>query len=126
MTYFLVFFLIVAVLFFLSVVVVTPIILLWLKQRPHRAKIFFSYSHRDSEVAKRIMYVLRDLHFRVWMNFGIEISPGELEAELRRNIQPREIFTILASENSAGSQWVNFELREVKRTLFKQVSAGVA
>lgn len=111
MKYLLVLFFISAVSFVLSVVI-APIILLRLKQRPHRAKIFFSYSHKDTEVAKRIMDVLGRHHFRVWVDFGIEISEEQLETELRRNIKPREIFMILASENSAGSRWVNFELRE--------------
>lgn len=91
------------------------ILSIYLKFRPHRAKLFFSYSHKDSDIAQRIMRSLKDYNFRIWIDLGIEIPAEQLERELSRIISKREIFLLLASKNSADSYWVKFELEQSRR-----------
>lgn len=86
---------------------------LWL--RPHRTKLFFSYSHRDSELAERLMDALNAYHFRVWIDFGVEIPPDKLQKKLGRLIKRRQMMLVLASRNSIESDWVKFEIEEARK-----------
>jgi hypothetical protein len=83
--------------------------------RPYRTKIFFSYSHKDADIAKRILAALKDLNFRVWVDFDTQISEGQIENRLGGLIKRRQIFILLGSVNSAQSQWVEFEIAEARR-----------
>lgn len=78
--------------------------------RPHRSRIFFSYSHKDSEIARRVMKYLKQYHFRTWVDFGKTIEPASLECELAAAIKPTEVLVLLSSDNALNSRWVDFEL----------------
>ena len=73
---------------------------LWI--RPHRNKLFFSYSHRDSEVAQRIMDSLQAYHFRVWIDFGVEIPPDRLQKKLGKLIKRRQMMFGLGIAKLSG------------------------
>jgi len=86
----------------------------YLALRPNRAKIFFSYSHKDTEAAQRLMDRFKGNHFRVWIDLGVAIPPDQLEKKLRKLIHKRQIFLLLASRNSVDSSWVKFEIERAK------------
>jgi hypothetical protein len=99
--------------FFIGNVAILGIVsyLVW---RPHRAKLFVSYSHKDAEIAKRILSRLESFHFRIWVDFGLSIAPARLKEQLSRNVRRRQIFLLLASRNSVESDWVKFEIEQAK------------
>jgi len=80
--------------------------------RPHRSKLFFSYSHRDAKQAEAIMSRLKKHHFRVWIDFDKELEESELKETLGRLIEKHQIVVLLGSRNSINSEWVRFELAE--------------
>lgn len=82
---------------------------------PHRSSIFFSYSHKDSEIAQKIMKHLDMYRFKIWIDFGLEIPEDRLINELNTAVKGCEIFILLASKNSQDSTWVQFELAEAKK-----------
>lgn len=90
------------------------IIVAYLALRPHRAKIFVSYSHKDTEIAKKMMHSLSHYHFRTWIDLGVEIPNDQLEQTLSQDIKERQIFLLLGSKNSVESRWVQFEIERAK------------
>lgn len=88
---------------------------LYIIRRPHWGKIFFSYSHKDTQMAERIMYRLREYNFRVYIDFGLVIPEDQLENELSKTIKKRDIFILLASKNSAESGWVRYEIKRAQK-----------
>lgn len=86
----------------------------YLALRPNRAKVFFSYSHKDTELAERLMARLKGFHFRIWIDLGVVIPPYVLEKKLSKLIKNRQIFLLLASRHSVESSWVQFEIEQAK------------
>lgn len=95
-----------------SALILTIAYVVW---RPHRTKGFFSYSHKDTPIAERIMDRLKTYNFRVYIDFGLEIQAEDLEKELNNAIRKRDIFILLASKNSADSYWVQFEINRAEQ-----------
>jgi hypothetical protein len=53
--------------------------------------------------------------FKIWIDLGIEIPADKLSGELSTAVEGCEIFILLASINSQGSTWVQFEIAEAKK-----------
>lgn len=87
-------------------------ITIYFSLNPYMSKIFFSYSHKDIELAKKIMDHLQTHHFKIWIDFELEIPESRIETVLKGNILRRDVFILLGSVNSAESKWVQFELTE--------------
>jgi hypothetical protein len=83
--------------------------------RRNWTKMFFSYSHKDAKIARHIVTTLKKYNFRIWVDFGVTISANELRNELRKLMKSRAMCLVLASENSADSEWVQFEIDEAQR-----------
>jgi len=96
---------------------------MYLRLRPHRAKVFLSHSHLDKEIAIQIRNALKRYQIRVWADIGIVFPAGELERILSELVGDREIFVLIASKHSVCSQWVNFELMQAKRPTDKEMRA---
>jgi hypothetical protein len=88
---------------------------LGLFRSPHRSKLFFSYSHKDTEIAQKIMKRFAVYRFKIWIDLGIEIPTDKLEKELGKAVEGCEIFILLASVHSQGSNWVQFEIDQAKK-----------
>lgn len=77
--------------------------------RPHRSRLFFSYSHKDEPVARELLNRLKEFPLKLWVDFGVRIPERKLRKVLGKLVERRQIFILLASENSATSEWVEFE-----------------
>jgi hypothetical protein len=87
-----------------------------------RLKIFISHSSSDSHLVRKIAAALRKNNFRPWIA-DAELLPGdEIAQRISEAIATADVFLVVVSENSLGSQWVQFEteaavLREVEKRL---------
>lgn len=88
---------------------------LYRRLRPYKCKIFFSYSHKDSQFAESIMKRLGDCTFKVWIDFEKVLPEDHIAEILKGVIREREIFILLASKNSINSKWVKFEIEEASK-----------
>lgn len=122
MSYFVYVLMITSVLVF-AVVLILFVVGLYLVMRPHQTKIFFSYSHKDVEIAERIVHRLNAYKFRMYVDFGLEIQTGDLKKELNNAIRKRDIFMLMASKNSADSYWVQFEINRAQQMDERQLSS---
>ena len=87
-------------------------VIMYFRLNPYSSKIFFSYSHKDTELAKIIMDYLNTHHFKIWIDFELEIPESRIEKVLKGNVIKRDVFILLGSVNSTKSKWVQFELAE--------------
>lgn len=82
--------------------------------RPYKSRIFFSYSHKNKNIAQKIIKKLKHLHFRIWIDLNLELPANEIESIIKsilgKNVKQSEIFILLASKSSVKSNWVRFEL----------------
>jgi hypothetical protein len=83
--------------------------LVYFRARPHRGKIFISYSHRDTKTVESLLQHFASYHFRTWVDVGITIPSDRLRDTLSGRIKGTKIFLLVASANSVASPWVDFE-----------------
>jgi WD40 repeat protein len=81
---------------------------------------FISYSRRNTNFAERLARDLSDAGVEVWIDFR-QIHAGEKwKDEIRSGIERSEVFVLVLSPDSVGSEWVQFEI-EYARKLNKQM-----
>jgi hypothetical protein len=74
------------------------------------ASIFFSYSHSDESIARRLATFLDDHGFRVWIDEG-ELSAGDSIIErVAEALDEVDFVAALVSEHSLDSSWCRKEL----------------
>jgi len=74
------------------------------------AKVFISYSSKDSSTAKNIAEMLRDNGIEPWLAED-QILPGDkISEKIQKAIKGSEYFVVLLSQNSLKSKWVSTEL----------------
>jgi predicted nucleotide-binding protein len=72
--------------------------------------VFFSYSHADKPVARRLTACLSDYGFRVWIDEG-ELSIGDSIIErVAEALDEVDFVAALVSEHSVNSAWCRKEL----------------
>jgi hypothetical protein len=79
--------------------------------RPLR-RVFASYSHKDSEVVKRIEEIVAQSHLGIeYLRDATKLRAGEIwNAELMRMIRAADMFQLFWSWNSMSSQYVRQEI----------------
>lgn len=81
------------------------------------ADVFLSYSHRDTEIMRRVRESLRAADFKVWNDDTDEISPGtpSWENQIETAIKDAKCVVVLFSPNAMQSKWVSRELLYAQR-----------
>jgi hypothetical protein len=78
------------------------------------AKVFVSYSGRDSAVAEKIALALRGLEAprRVKTFLGKDIKPGkDFRKTIHTNLETSDaVLVVLASPDAASNSWVSYEI----------------
>lgn len=74
------------------------------------AKVFISYSSKDSNAAKNIAEMLREHGIEPWLAEE-QVLPGDrIFEKIQKAIKESEYFIVLLSQNSLKSKWVSMEL----------------
>ncbi len=74
------------------------------------AKVFISYSSKDSSTAKNISEILRENGIEPWLAEE-QILPGDIISDkIQKAIKGSEYFIVLLSQISLKSKWVSTEL----------------
>lgn len=82
-----------------------------------RSRVFLSYASVDEAAATTLVEGLRSRHLDVWLD-EYKLPPGEHWAEsIRAAISANAYFLLLLSQNSALSQWENYEIEAVLEEL---------
>lgn len=75
-----------------------------------KKRVFISYSHKDSVVARQIHSVLAEHQLTVWLDVH-EIVPGQsVSGQITDGLQKADYFILLISEDSTNSNWVKREI----------------
>jgi hypothetical protein len=77
--------------------------------------IFISYSHKDTEYARRLQEALIQEGFEVWIDDRIEYG-DEWPIVIQERLDACDVFILIASENSYRSKWVHKEVTRAQRT----------
>src|ERR1039457_4498284 len=86
-----------------------------------KSTIFFSYSHKDAAVAKRVVEHIEAAGFVVWLDLNdIELNMP-VGYQLAVGIRKVDYVIVLVSENANGSDWVK---REISLSNYRESQAG--
>ncbi len=70
---------------------------------------FVSYSHKEKEFVKKLLDFIETDQIRIWQDVK-DIKPGdELKSSIQDGIAICDVFSVVLSKNSIGSDWVNWE-----------------
>ena len=78
--------------------------------------IFISYSHKDSDYARRLADTLREEGFDVWIDARIDYG-SQWPLELQKQLDTCDAFILIMSPRSYASEWVQSELQRARRKL---------
>jgi len=73
-------------------------------------QVFISYTHKDGSIAQDIASIYASFGLKVWIDFS-SLQPGEfISRRIEDGVSSSNYFTILISETSVRSKWVQAEL----------------
>ena len=73
-------------------------------------KVFISYAHEDSTIARDLLARLSDTHVSGWMDHADVASGGAISRHIRESIRQASAVLFLVTPRSIDSHWVQFEL----------------
>jgi hypothetical protein len=102
------------------------------KKATARPKVFLSHSHKDKDIVGHAVRFLKSHGVDVYVDWLDDGMPGRVSGQtaliLKAKIKEHEKFVLLATNNSADSKWIPWELgiADGERTLENIASLPVA
>ncbi len=84
-------------------------------EAPATIDIFLSYSHRDTDIMRRLYDDLRKVGYSVWIDEGLEAGTPQWQETIDETIQQAQCMVVLLSPDAKTSRWVGAEITRAQR-----------